>query len=65
MTTRNLPGGKGRLARKADNLTTICEPIVQEMWEPGPPVTGIALPFSFYSIISVYVEAKGIDFIVV
>jgi hypothetical protein len=28
MSTRNLPGGKGRRARKADNLTTICEPIV-------------------------------------
>jgi hypothetical protein len=27
MSTRNLPGGKGRPARKADNLT-ICEPIV-------------------------------------
>jgi hypothetical protein len=27
MCTRNLPGGKGRPARKAD-LTTICEPIV-------------------------------------
>jgi hypothetical protein len=28
--TRNLPGGggKGRPARKADNLTAICEPIV-------------------------------------
>jgi hypothetical protein len=26
MSTRNLPGGKGRLARKADNLTAICEP---------------------------------------
>jgi hypothetical protein len=25
---RNLPGGKGRSARKADNLTAICEPIV-------------------------------------
>jgi hypothetical protein len=23
-----LPGGKGRQARKADNLTAICEPIV-------------------------------------
>jgi hypothetical protein len=32
--TRNLPGGKGRSARKADNLTAICEPIVQKMWEP-------------------------------
>jgi hypothetical protein len=28
MSTRNLPGGKGRSARKADNLTATCEPIV-------------------------------------
>jgi hypothetical protein len=28
MSTRNLPGGKGRPERKADNLTAICEPIV-------------------------------------
>jgi hypothetical protein len=28
MSTRNCPGGKGRPARKADNLTAICEPIV-------------------------------------
>jgi hypothetical protein len=28
MSTRNLPGGKGRPARKADNLTSTCEPIV-------------------------------------
>jgi hypothetical protein len=28
MITRNLP------ARKADNLTAICEPIVYKMWEP-------------------------------
>jgi hypothetical protein len=34
MSTRNLPGGKGRPALKADNLTTICEPIVWKMWEP-------------------------------
>jgi hypothetical protein len=27
-STRNLPGGKERPALKADNLTTICEPIV-------------------------------------
>jgi hypothetical protein len=27
MSARNLPEGKGRPARKADNLTTICEPI--------------------------------------
>jgi hypothetical protein len=28
MSTRKLPGGKGRPARKANNLTAICEPIV-------------------------------------
>jgi hypothetical protein len=28
MSTRNLPGDKERPARKADNLTAICEPIV-------------------------------------
>jgi hypothetical protein len=32
-STRNLPGSKGRPARRADNLTAICEPIVQKMWE--------------------------------
>jgi hypothetical protein len=53
MSTRNLPGCKGRPARKADNLTAICEPIVWKMWHPrrlttlcsSRPVTGIALPF--------------------
>jgi hypothetical protein len=33
MSTRNIPGGEGRPARKAD-LTAICEPIVYKMWEP-------------------------------
>jgi hypothetical protein len=28
MNTRNLPGGKGRRALRADKLTSICEPIV-------------------------------------
>jgi hypothetical protein len=28
MITKNLPGGKGRPARRADNLTSICEPIL-------------------------------------
>jgi hypothetical protein len=26
-------GGKARPARKADNLTAICEPIVYKMWD--------------------------------
>jgi hypothetical protein len=34
MSARNLPGGKGRPARKADNLTAICEPIVYKVLEP-------------------------------
>jgi hypothetical protein len=34
MSTRNLPGGKGLPASKAGNLTAICEPSVQKMWEP-------------------------------
>jgi hypothetical protein len=28
MSTKKIPGGKGLPARKADNLTAICEPIV-------------------------------------
>jgi hypothetical protein len=28
MSNSNLPRGKGRPARKTDNLTAICEPIV-------------------------------------
>jgi hypothetical protein len=34
MSTRNIPGGEGRQARKAHSLTDICEPIVYKMWEP-------------------------------
>jgi hypothetical protein len=35
MSTRNLTGVKvGRLARKADSLTAVCEPIVWKMWKP-------------------------------
>jgi hypothetical protein len=31
MSTRNIPGGKGRPARKADNLTAICEKISRKV----------------------------------
>jgi hypothetical protein len=52
MSTRNLPGGKGRLARKANNLTAISEQIFWKIWSLdlsqayggfSRPVTGIAL----------------------
>jgi hypothetical protein len=33
MSTRSLPWGEGRVARKADNLTAIFEPIVKKIWE--------------------------------
>jgi hypothetical protein len=44
-----------RPARKADNLTAMCEPIVWKVWEsrvsrpyvPPRPVTGIALPYLY------------------
>jgi hypothetical protein len=34
MNTRIFLGGKERRVRKAGNLTAICEPSVQKMWEP-------------------------------
>jgi hypothetical protein len=39
MSTRNLPGGKGPWARKADNVTAIYDPIVYKMWDPRPHTT--------------------------
>jgi hypothetical protein len=33
MSTRNLPGGKARPARKADKLSAISEQTVLKMWE--------------------------------
>jgi hypothetical protein len=57
MSTRNLLGGKGRPALKADNLTAIGEPIfrkcgrldVSQPYGPSRPVTGIALPYLILS----------------
>jgi hypothetical protein len=51
MSTRNLPGGKGRSALEAD-LTAFCEPLSRKCgtldvslpYGPSRPTTGIALP---------------------
>jgi hypothetical protein len=53
MSTGNLPGGKGRPARKADNLTAICELTVPQPYGPSRPLTGIALPYFTFIIMSV------------
>jgi hypothetical protein len=54
MSTSNLPGYTGWPARKADNLTAICEPIVlgnegtsmsHNLMDLQGPITRIALPF--------------------
>jgi hypothetical protein len=34
MSTKNLAGGKGQPGHKADNLTTISEPIFYKIWDP-------------------------------
>jgi hypothetical protein len=56
MSTTNIPGSKGRPARKADNLTATCEPIVQKIWgildvsQPyGPPWTGTGIASPLYT----------------
>jgi hypothetical protein len=58
MSTRNIPGGKGILARKGYNLTAISEPIVLEnveasqTYKPPQSVTGKILPFLCYNSLS-------------
>jgi hypothetical protein len=62
MSTRNCPGGKGRLARKADNLSAVCELSrkcgsldVSHPYEPPRPNTGIALYIYIHKYIKMYI----------
>jgi hypothetical protein len=51
MSTKNLPGGKKRPARKADNLTAIYERNVRKplaTLRASMACTGITLPFTFF-----------------
>jgi hypothetical protein len=58
ISTRNIPGDKGPPARKADNLTAICELIVRkcgnipQLYGPPWPVAGIALPFTIVYLLT-------------
>jgi hypothetical protein len=54
ISTRNLPGGKGRPVHKPDNLTFICYLIVYKIWDPWhitklwtPPPPQITILFLF------------------
>jgi hypothetical protein len=63
MGTRNLPGGKGRSARKADNLTSIYESIVLKMWEPRRLTTLWASTTCYRNIFAFFVRLSYIPFI--
>jgi hypothetical protein len=60
MSTRNLPGGKGRPAYKADNLTAICEPIVWKTWEPRRLTTLWASTACYRDSFTLYLYASFI-----
>jgi hypothetical protein len=63
MSTRHIPGGKGRPARKADNLTAICEPIVYKMWDPEHLTTLWASTARYRDTFTFYLPVCTISFL--
>jgi hypothetical protein len=54
MSTMNLAGSRAWRARKVDNLTAVCEPIVQKMWEPRSLTTLRSLTVSYKDSFTFY-----------
>jgi hypothetical protein len=67
MSTRNIPGGEGRSARKADNLTAICEPIVYKYVGASTSHSPMGLhgPLQGYLYLYLYYESIHINLQVV
>jgi hypothetical protein len=53
-SNRNLPGGKARTARKADNLTVMYEQIVYKTWDPRRLTTLRAFTACYRDSFTVY-----------
>jgi hypothetical protein len=53
ISTRNLPGGKGRPARKADSHTSICEPRLSRKYG-SLDASEICGPFTFFLSVRIH-----------
>jgi hypothetical protein len=56
MSTKNLLRGKWQPASKVDNLTAICEPTVQKIWEPRRLTTLWASTACYRDSFTLYIE---------
>jgi hypothetical protein len=59
ISTRNLPGDKGRLVRKADKFNAIYEPIVYKMWEPRRLTTLWAFTACYRDSFTFFLSKEG------